>query len=1745
MSADRSSTESLQQTAEPPDAIPAGSGPAPRGKPRQPASSSKSAPMTATASSSSEAGAGSDPAQSSTSSAPYGTRSRGRNGAPRPNYAEDRDLDLDFETTSPAPSSKAASSSSKRGAAQQTGAASANGSPATESDKDAIPGTSTFSANLNASNGSAAGSKKRKQPSSGSGSVAANGSGSSKKSSTTASRVEGGRDPRYSNMMTFENTGARLNKNGQLKADDGTILSVNDHVYLICEPPGEPYYLGRIMEFLPSKENPSGPIEMVRVNWYYRPKDIQRRVPDPRLVFASMHSDPCPLSSLRGKCSILHISEIENLDEYRKQKDTFWYEKMFDRYMHRYYEVVPTKDVINVPAHVKKVLDERWKFVLCEPARKKELTGAVKTCKRCGLYAASAESVDCAVCHSTYHMSCVRPVLTKKPARGFAWACAACSRAQERRLEARNTPIIGDAPPEVDEELPEEEEDDPVPPPSATGRSSPAVADGKDITPQPATAAQIQQASMWPYRYFGIHCQMEDALDYDDRIYPRASSRIGTRHQAVVPPWYGHPVRYVKPLDLKKKGGKAGKGGSSKMSKEALAAIEAEKQERLKRPKWVQDEPPGYVRRGEDEPVPMNGKQVRTAELLFKMPEAHQIPSNRGEDDAPGSDLSPEDREKFIDDYMSRARKIAPEKGIPEYSTNFLDKALEYLYSESFNVEAALARLRRIDIYKDLQEPKLTPEQIKLFEEGVAKYGSELPQVRKHVGDIEHRHIVRYYYMWKKTPRGREIWGNYEGRRGKKESRRADSSAKLVDDIADDYDDSAFDNEKAAAKKRQFQCKFCQTRSSPQWRRAPNSSPGATVSSESSSKKGDKGQQLTVALCHRCAVLWRKYAIEWKDADDLAKKLATGGNKAWRRKMDEEMLAQILVSDETPLNISSATAATAASLGVNVTPASTTDTPQEPAKKKARTTAEKDSTATSARTSAEPAPTKKKAAEKPAEPPPIVPDPPRAKTLPCAICNKMEPMGDQHLSCRDCRLTVHRNCYGVSQSRNCTKWLCDMCANDRNPMISTCYECVLCPVTWTEHELMEPPKSTHKKKTDRDREKERMEKEMVQEAIKLYRQRQEAVGKPIGPREPLKRTAGNNWVHVTCAIWNPEIKFGNARELEPAEGFGLIPAERYREVCKICKTNKGACVTCHYPGCNAKFHVGCAFQAEYTFGFDIAPVKSSRRDTVPTIKLGEETGSATAAIWCPSHTVQTIVHEMSEPTDEEGLPALQLFARTYKQADLSLTGTVRRAAYIQQSMGASTQSNAAGSAHRRASAANGVATSHSKDEHKNSQASSSETAGDENVTASEGPTDVSRPAVSAPTGKTCVRCLTTVSPRWWPVENASRPSIGTGTTNGTTHLTNGVGPNEPFHARNRSQSSANGDHTAVDSGADAGHSQSSSAPALVECHKCHIKKPALQTSPEHPSPYSVQRAPILPAPRPTEYGPPYGPHGHPGQPGVLPRPMAPGHHPPGGYPGYDQRPGEYGDPNYRHGIGPGGSQANGFPPPPPPPAAYPGGPPQHLNGFPATAAPPPPPPPPHAPHGPPHGPPFPPPPPAQQSHYPSGAPPPPPPPPPPSSHSYPGHQNPYGPVTMPSPHSSHAPPARPYTTSMSPPDVHANIVRHSPQHSLTTAPPPPPSSRVYSMDRVLSAPSQSPSISRGSADPPVPSTPGRSDEPARPPSSGRYSGPNGTSTASGAGPGTGSGSGTVTGTGSGTGSGSGSGSGSGASASPSLKNLLS
>ena len=46
-------------------------------------------------------------------------------------------------------------------------------------------------------------------------------------------------------------------------------------------------------------------------------------------------------------------------------------------------------------------------------------------------------------------------------------------------------------------------------------------------------------------------------------------------------------------------------------------------------------------------------------------------------------------------------------------------------------------------------------------------------------------------------------------------------------------------------------------------------------------------------------------------------------------------------------------------------------------------------------------------------------------------------------------------------------------------------------------------------------------------------------------RSALKRTIGNNWIHVICSIWIPEIKYGIAETMDPVECVGIIDRKRW------------------------------------------------------------------------------------------------------------------------------------------------------------------------------------------------------------------------------------------------------------------------------------------------------------------------------------------------------------------------------------------------------------------------------------------------------------------------------------------------------------------------------------------------------------------------------------------------------------------------
>ena len=205
-----------------------------------------SQPMTKTSSSSSALSAsGANPTETAAPS-PYGTRSRNKTGAARPNYAEDRDGDTEYElgtakkphvngtvstSSQPYPGdyTKPYGVGTRRSSATIPSSSANKGVPANPP-KDQIPGMSSFALTSDPSTAPVPPpSRKRKMPG---GSTAASATSSSVGHSHSrgphrrVANASSNLSHRETNMLSFDNCQGYL-KNGKLKADDGTVLSVN------------------------------------------------------------------------------------------------------------------------------------------------------------------------------------------------------------------------------------------------------------------------------------------------------------------------------------------------------------------------------------------------------------------------------------------------------------------------------------------------------------------------------------------------------------------------------------------------------------------------------------------------------------------------------------------------------------------------------------------------------------------------------------------------------------------------------------------------------------------------------------------------------------------------------------------------------------------------------------------------------------------------------------------------------------------------------------------------------------------------------------------------------------------------------------------------------------------------------------------------------------------------------------------------------------------------------------------------------------------------------------------------------------------------------------------------------------------------------------------------------------------------------------------------------------------------------
>lgn len=126
-----------------------------------------------------------------------------------------------------------------------------------------------------------------------------------------------------------------------------------------------------------------------------------------------------------------------------------------------------------------------------------------------------------------------------------------------------------------------------------------------------------------------------------------------------------------------------------------------------------------------------------------------------------------------------------------------------------------------------------------------------------------------------------------------------------------------------------------------------------------------------------------------------------------------------------------------------------------------------------------------------------------------------------------------------------------------------------------------------------------------------------------------------------------------------------------------------------------------------------------------------------ATVWCKEHVpTKTIVHRMHDIVNEDGLNALQLYVQSYKQADLTLTGTVRKANLMTNAakMGGVPLTPGARRASTTTLPVNGV--SHTA----NSETPNNHQAGE----------------------KICITCGIDVSLKWWPIENSDERELTNG-----------------------------------------------------------------------------------------------------------------------------------------------------------------------------------------------------------------------------------------------------------------------------------------------------------------------------------------------------------------------------------------------
>ncbi|KAG1377651.1 hypothetical protein G6F61_006544 [Rhizopus arrhizus] len=786
---------------------------------------------------------------------------------------------------------------------------------------------------------------------------------------------------------------------------DGVTVHINDHVYLAPEHLGEPYYVGRIMEFCNSYKRKG---LQARIAWFNRPKDvINRKSADPCLLVATMHSDINPVSSIRGKCVVTHKYYIskDQLDDYRKQQDHFYYNQLYDRYIQRVYDVVPCETVQNVPMDTLDALKQRYQFIVVEQGKASDLTVARRICCVCQEWCSSAASVKCAACQKSYHMTCLNPPLARKPSKGFAWQCAFCTRqevlasssnpdspvssnqktsdkndAKKRQTRTTRSQISksqSQTQPQIMTAQPEQQQQQPA------SVSQPSAIKIKINNPKKVKNSEIKMTNMWPFRYFGVNTNMGDILDIDDRIYPRAKSRIGPKYQANVPDWDATKNRSLSPVS----------------ESNSLSSSKSKTKKNDKKGKSVQRLSSS---KRSVEPSPSD---ISSADNYEPFDRSSMAPIRGGDDTVTCIYRPGILNDEQVDDYMDQVKQLN-NIPLPSHSSDLMDRALYELEQGQYHTDIAFEKMSQLgpDDFEHIVD--WSKKEIELFEQSIREHGHDLNYAKKSVGTKSMADIVRFFYQWKKTDRYEPVYSEWTKifkptKKFKKLTQKKKSHHVVKDEVESDEESDPTIVPKATYSERSYQCMNCLTNESDIWRRSP-------------SDIDRKRKVFKQVLCDDCGIYWLKYA-KTKPISELTRKVNGQGQ----------------ISNNTPHTPHGRITMT----NITNTVGNAVET-LESQKRKRNDSSSKLIV--------------KKIKEEKSE------IPLKFEPTECKVCLQFG-LEDKLYTCYDCGLSVHSDCYGI-ESMDKEGWICDPCSNRINPVASYVYECILC--CKSSEEIQQPLKKT-------------------------------------------------------------------------------------------------------------------------------------------------------------------------------------------------------------------------------------------------------------------------------------------------------------------------------------------------------------------------------------------------------------------------------------------------------------------------------------------------------------------------------------------------------------------------------------------------------------------------------------------------------------------------------------------------------------